>query len=123
VSTVLQRLTVALWTEPRAAAVVAAAARTYDERRRLLVTSLADRGVQASGETGLNVWVPVADETAVVTSMARSGWGVAPGARFRQVSAPGVRVTVSGLPTAAIPQLADDLADAVSARAAGGYTT
>lgn len=122
VSTLLQRLVVALWTGSRPAAVVAKAAATYDARRLQLIGELAARGIASAGETGLNVWVPVEEETAVVTGLLRSGWAVAPGARFRQVSRPGVRITVSQLSTATIPRLADDVASALCAAPAAGYT-
>jgi DNA-binding transcriptional MocR family regulator len=123
VSTLLQQLVVQLWTSPAAADAVAAAAAAYDARRSALVEALRRRGVAATGESGLNVWVPVVDETAVVTSLLRCGWAVAPGARFRQVSRPAVRITVSGLPPASTDHLADDVAAALTAPTAGSYST
>jgi DNA-binding transcriptional MocR family regulator len=123
VSTLLQQLVVQLWTSPAAADAVAAAAAAYDARRSALVEALRRRGVAAMGESGLNVWVPVVDETVVVTSLLGRGWAVAPGARFRQVSRPAVRITVSGLAPARTDHLADDVAAALTARASGGYTT
>jgi DNA-binding transcriptional MocR family regulator len=113
VSHVLQRLVVELWNSAEVDAVVAAAARSYDERRRALIAALADRGVPALGRTGLNVWVPVADETTVVTRLRDAGWVVAPGARYRLRSGPAVRITVSTLSPAELARLADAVAAAV----------
>jgi DNA-binding transcriptional MocR family regulator len=123
VSTLLQRLVLELWTSPRSTSIVARAAETYDARRRHLITELAARGIDSTGDTGLNVWVPVAEETATVTSLLRAGWAVAPGARFRQASRPGVRITVSRLTTSTIPRLADDLANALASTPSAHYTT
>ncbi|MEP6463719.1 MAG: aminotransferase class I/II-fold pyridoxal phosphate-dependent enzyme [Frankiaceae bacterium] len=123
VSTLLQRLVIELWTNAPASAVVAHAAETYDTRRRSLLADLAHRGIPATGDTGLNVWVPVADETATVTKLLQARWAVAPGARFRLASPPGVRITVSALTTSTIPRLADDVASALTDTAPQHYTT
>lgn len=119
VSTLLQGLVVQLWTDPAVAQTVRRAGLTYDLRRDGLLRALADRTITAIGATGINVWVPVPDETAVATRLLQDGWAIAPGARFRQASGPGVRITVSGLTEAAVPRLADDLAAALSGRRAG----
>ncbi|GAB2624277.1 aminotransferase class I/II-fold pyridoxal phosphate-dependent enzyme [Streptomyces capparidis] len=109
VSHLLQRTVAALW---RAGAVdperVAAA---YAARRDALLRELAGRGVAAHGRSGLNVWVPVPDETGAVARLLRSGWAVAPGARFRLSSPPGVRVSVASLR----PEEAAGLAEAIAA--------
>lgn len=123
VSTLLQRLVVDLWTDPEAATAVAHAARTYDIRRRELLDRLAQRGISGTGDTGLNVWVPVPDETATVTSLLQADWSVAPGTRFRQASPPGIRITVSALTGPVIPRLADDLAAALSHTGPRHYTS
>ena len=111
VSSLLQQLTLALLLSPRAGEVVAQAAAAYDERRGVLLEALATRGVPAHGDTGLNVWVPVPDETYMVAGLLRAGWAVAPGARFRQAAPPGVRLTVGSLdPRRDVPPLADAIA-------------
>lgn len=116
VSRLLQYTVVELW---KAGAVDhAAVARSYGERRDALVEALARRGVRAQGRSGMNVWVPVTDETAVVTRLLGAGWAVAPGARFRVESGPAVRMTMSPLSLADVPGLADAVASAV--RPAGG---
>jgi DNA-binding transcriptional MocR family regulator len=123
VSTLLQQHVVQLWASSEVAAVVARAGEAYDARRRRLIAELADRGISAIGDTGLNIWVPVPDETATVTSLRQARWAVAPGARFRQASPPGVRITVSALTEATIGQFADDLAAAFVVTPTAGYTT
>ncbi|MET9963371.1 aminotransferase class I/II-fold pyridoxal phosphate-dependent enzyme [Streptomyces sp. NPDC006326] len=111
VSRLLQYAVIELWTS--GAVDRAAVARSYGERRDGLVEALRERGVRAHGRSGMNVWVPVADETAVVTRLLAAGWAVAPGGRFRVESGPGVRVTVSGIGLGEVAFLADALAAAV----------
>ncbi|MFD9338525.1 aminotransferase class I/II-fold pyridoxal phosphate-dependent enzyme [Streptomyces sp. NPDC060028] len=116
VSRLLQYAMVELW---RSGAVDrAAVARAYAERRDGLVAALAERGVRAHGRSGMNVWVPVADETAVVTRLMGAGWAVAPGSRFRMEAGPGIRMTVSSLSAAEVPGLAAAVTAAV--RPVGG---
>jgi DNA-binding transcriptional MocR family regulator len=110
VSGLLQRTVAHLWAS--GAVDTAAVARSYAERRDALVRALDERGVQAYGRTGMNVWVPVSDETGAVARMLHSGWAVAPGARFRMASPQGVRLTVSSLSAADIEPLADAVAEA-----------
>ncbi|CAL9379541.1 aminotransferase class I/II-fold pyridoxal phosphate-dependent enzyme [Streptomyces sp. enrichment culture] len=111
VSRVTQRAVVRLWSDgavdPRA---VAAA---YGRRRDALIGALAERGTTGRGRSGMNVWIPVPDETGAVARLLHAGWAVAPGARFRLKSPPGVRVTVSTLTEADIGPLADAIASAV----------
>lgn len=53
------------------------------------------KSVGARGASGMNLWVPVRDESAVVNGLRWYGcWGAA-GARFRPSSAPGVRISVA----------------------------
>ncbi|MFH9616523.1 aminotransferase class I/II-fold pyridoxal phosphate-dependent enzyme [Streptomyces pratensis] len=113
VSALLQRTVAHLW---EAGAVdTTAVDRSYGERRDALVRALEERGITAYGRTGMNVWVPVSDETGAVTRMLHSGWAVAPGARFRMDSPPGIRLTVSSLTAADIEPLADAVAAAAPA--------
>ncbi|MFD2764656.1 aminotransferase class I/II-fold pyridoxal phosphate-dependent enzyme [Micromonospora eburnea] len=122
VSTVLQRLVLALWRDPATADLVGRAAESYERRRSGLVDALAARGLTARGRTGINVWVPVPDETVVVTALRDAGWSVAPGALNRIAAAPGVRVTVSSLDEADLAPFADAVARAVRPVAPAGYT-
>ena len=84
------------------------------ERRGALVRALGERGVAAHGRSGMNVWVPVADETGAVARLLHAGWAVAPGARFRMSAPPGVRLTVSPLAADDIEPVADAVASATS---------
>ncbi|MEV6013429.1 aminotransferase class I/II-fold pyridoxal phosphate-dependent enzyme [Streptomyces sp. NPDC051976] len=108
VSHLLQRTVVHLWESGAVDPV--RTARAYAERRDALVRALAERGVVAHGRSGMNVWVPVSDETGAVTGLLQRGWAVAPGQRFRLASPPGVRLTVSALTPRDIHPLADAVA-------------
>ncbi|MET9881563.1 aminotransferase class I/II-fold pyridoxal phosphate-dependent enzyme [Streptomyces sp. NPDC006430] len=119
VSRLLQYAVVELWTS--GAVDAAAVARSYGERRDGLVAALRERGVRAYGRSGMNVWVPVADETGAVTRLLSAGWAVAPGSRYRVESGPGVRVTVSGLQPGDVSGLADALAAAVRPATGGRF--
>ncbi|QMU77551.1 aminotransferase class I/II-fold pyridoxal phosphate-dependent enzyme [Streptacidiphilus sp. PB12-B1b] len=112
VSHLLQRTVAALW----AAEDTAPAAASYRARRDGLLAELAARGVPARGRSGLNVWIPVSDETATVAGLLQRGWVVAAGARFRIGSPPGVRVTVSSLTEEELPRLAADVAAVLRVR-------
>jgi DNA-binding transcriptional MocR family regulator len=111
VSHLLQQTVAHLWAAGAAPREKVAA--SYGRRRDALVAELARRGVTAHGRTGMNVWVPVPDETGAVARLLHAGWAVAPGARFRLASAPGVRLTVSPLDDAEIPAVADAVAEAL----------
>ncbi|WP_326592443.1 aminotransferase class I/II-fold pyridoxal phosphate-dependent enzyme [Streptomyces sp. NBC_01294] len=117
VSRLLQYAVVDLWTS--GAVDPAAVARSYAERRDGLVGALRERGVRAYGRSGLNVWVPVADETVVVARLLAAGWAVSAGAIFRVEAGPGVRLTVSQLTVEEVPALADAVAAAVRSGVAG----
>ncbi|MGW5633691.1 aminotransferase class I/II-fold pyridoxal phosphate-dependent enzyme, partial [Streptomyces sp. NPDC003832] len=111
VSLVVQRAVVRLWADGSVDPKAVAAA--YGGRRDLLIGALAERGVLARGRTGMNVWVPVPDETGAVSRLLHAGWAVAPGARFRLNSGPGLRITVSTLTDAETLTLANAVASAV----------
>jgi DNA-binding transcriptional MocR family regulator len=96
-SHLLQALACVMLSDPECDLQLAEVADVYTERREALISSLAARGVAAHGRSGLNVWVPVADEAKAVAGMAARGWAVAAGARFRTASPPGVRVTTAAL--------------------------
>jgi DNA-binding transcriptional MocR family regulator len=114
VSTLIQRTVAALWSDSGVAALAERAAETYAARRRALIAALAERGVAASGDSGLNVWVPVADEEHAVAGLFAAGWAVTAGARFRHATEPAIRVTVSTLQAEEAPRLAADLATLLS---------
>jgi DNA-binding transcriptional MocR family regulator len=81
-SRLLQRILVGLLTHGPAIAQVETAKAEYARRRGLLVRALAGRGLTVGGSEGLNVWVPVEDETAAVVRLAGQGIGVSAGAPF-----------------------------------------
>lgn len=111
VSRITQRAVAHLWAHGAVDPEVVSAA--YGRRRGALIDALARRGVTAHGRTGLNVWIPVPDETAAVSRLLHAGWAVAPGARFRMSAPPGIRVTVATLTEAETGPLADAIAGAV----------
>ncbi|NED78226.1 aminotransferase class I/II-fold pyridoxal phosphate-dependent enzyme [Streptomyces sp. SID9944] len=119
VSLLLQRAVVRLWADgvPAARGVPA----EYDRRREALIGALAERGVAAHGRSGMNVWVPVPDETGAVARLLHAGWAVAPGARFRLSAPPGIRITVSTLRDDETERLADAVAAALGPAPARGY--
>jgi DNA-binding transcriptional MocR family regulator len=98
VSHILQRVVLDLWQDHEVAARLERARETYARRREHLVAALGRRGIAASGRSGLNVWVPVADEAATVGALLALGWVVAPGGAYRLPgSAPAIRVTSAAL--------------------------
>ncbi len=111
VSRIVQGAVVRLWADGAVDARVVAA--SYGRRRDALIAALAERGVPAQGRSGMNVWVPVPDETGVVARLLHAGWAVAPGARFRLESPPGVRITVAALSDEDIVPVADAVAAAL----------
>ncbi|MFC9387956.1 aminotransferase class I/II-fold pyridoxal phosphate-dependent enzyme [Streptomyces venezuelae] len=119
VSRLLQQAVAHLWAT--GAVDPAVVARSYSQRRDGLVRALARRGLVAHGRGGMNVWIPVADETGAVARLVAAGWAVAPGARFRMNTGPAVRVTVSGLTVAEVEGLAEAVAAAVAPGAARSY--
>jgi DNA-binding transcriptional MocR family regulator len=120
VSHILQRLVLGLWQDPHVDELSARAAATYTARRERLLEALARVGVQASAASGLNVWVPVEDETGVVSALSGRGWVVAPGAPYRlAASPPAIRITIATLAEEECARLAGDLAEVCApARAA-----
>lgn len=119
VSHLLQDAVLHLWRTSAIDPTTVAAA--YGRRRDALIRALAERGVRARGRSGMNVWVPVPDETGAVARLLHSGWAVAPGARFRLHSPPGVRITVSGLGDHDIAPVADAVAAATGVGEARRY--
>lgn len=119
VSHVLQETVALLMTDPATSALVAAARDTYARRRTAFVAELARHGVTAHGASGLNVWVPVRDEAAVVNGLRSRGWWVAAGARFRVAAGPGVRITTATLTPRESRRLAGDFAEVLGEYGAG----
>ena len=115
VSHLLQDLAVSLWRDNAATRLVHKAEAGYTRNRTLLRAALADRSVTSHGRSGLNVWIPVPDETVAITRLLSAGWAAAPGTRFRIGTPPGMRITVANLVAGEIDPLADAVAEAVHA--------
>jgi DNA-binding transcriptional MocR family regulator len=109
VSHLLQRLALALWSDPSNGRLLARAAEVYAQRRAALVRALDEHGVRSVTPSGFNIWIPVRDESSTVRALAERGWAVAAGERFRIQSAPGIRVTTSTLVPAEAQRFAADL--------------
>jgi DNA-binding transcriptional MocR family regulator len=117
VSRLTQSVVAELWQDPATDALVAHAGATYDRRRGALLDALRRAGVTgAGGRTGLNVWVPVADETAAVTVLRDAGIVVTAGARYRLATPPAIRVTASRLDPADAAEVASVVAIAAVSR-------
>jgi len=113
VSHLLQDLVIALWSDPRTEARLLKASAAYRERRDAFVAALARRRVHAHGRSGLNVWVPVAEEGPVLTALASAGWAVRGGQRYRIRSGPAIRITTAALLPRDGERLADQIARAL----------
>jgi DNA-binding transcriptional MocR family regulator len=110
VSHLLQHLVVDLWADRTVQRLLARAARTYAERRAALVGALEARGIPAHGRSGLNVWIPVPEETAAVQGLLAAGFAVRAGEVYRLEAPPAIRVTTAALPAEQAPRLAEALA-------------
>jgi len=119
VSRITQRAVARLWAD--GAVDTPAVAAAYGRRRDALIAALADHGVTAYGRSGLNVWIPVPDETGAVSRLLHAGWAVAPGARFRMSAPPGIRITVSTLTADETGPLAQAIASACGRTPMRGY--
>ncbi|MEU0405759.1 aminotransferase class I/II-fold pyridoxal phosphate-dependent enzyme [Streptomyces sp. NPDC006197] len=111
VSHVLQETVASLLADDAVRDLVAAGEEAYAERRAALIGALGAYRIRAVGASGLNVWVPVRDESAVVNGLRTQGWWVAAGARFRIAAPPAVRITTATLAPADAPRLAADFAE------------
>lgn len=110
VSYLLQRTAATLWADPKIARNLEKATATYAKRREAFTSALSEHGIEAEAPSGLNVWIPVPDETSAVQAMQAQGWAVAPGAPFRLQAKPAIRVTVSSLRPDEAPALAAAIA-------------
>lgn len=110
VSHLLQRTAATLWADPETTRTLEKATDTYAKRRKAFTSALAGHEIKANSPSGLNVWIPVPDETGVVQALQTQGWAVAPGAPFRLRSEPAIRITVSSLKPDEAPALAAAIA-------------
>jgi DNA-binding transcriptional MocR family regulator len=114
VSHLLQGVVVTLWRDPAVQALMERAQAEYTRRRRAMVEALAARGMAATGRSGLNVWVPVADEQAALRGLLDAGWAAAAGERFRLRADPGIRLSIGRLVAEEAPAVAAALAPPVA---------
>lgn len=114
VSHFTQRITAALLEDSGVSQQIAHARDTYEHRRNALLDALNERGIEAYGVSGLNVAVPVSDETALVSHLLLHGWVVRAGAHFRIDTTPFVRICTSTLDPAEAVQLADAIVKLLS---------
>ena len=114
VSHMLQQVVAAILKAPETAALIEKAASTYEQRRGYVIEALARHGVTAHGRSGLNVWIPLPSEPAVVQSMFEAGWAIGAGERYRIKSPPAVRISVASLQPDEAQRLAADLARSIA---------
>lgn len=81
-SRLLQQVLLRMLTDPATQDAVVHAERTYAARRDAFVTAFADHDITVGGQSGLNLWVPVADEQIALVGLAANGIGAAPGSPF-----------------------------------------
>jgi DNA-binding transcriptional MocR family regulator len=111
VSQILQQVAALLLRDEATVELLGRAQKIYAERRGALVSALAARRIGAHGDSGLGVWVPLADEAAAARELVDQGWAVSPGERYRFRSATGIRITTADLE----PDEAERLAEAIAA--------
>jgi len=116
VSHILQALVAALLKDRAVQRQLAAAEKTYAARRQALLRALASHGIEAHGKSGLNIWIPVADESAMIQSLFQAGWAVHAGESYRLASGPAIRVTISSLTPVDAKRLARDVAASMATR-------
>lgn len=110
VSHLTQRLVAAVLSDTGAIDQIAVAERTYSDRRRAFASALADRGIPSFARSGMNVLIPVSEESTLAGFLLTRGWSVRTGEAFRLRTRPFIRVTISALEPSDGAALADDLA-------------
>jgi DNA-binding transcriptional MocR family regulator len=118
-SRLLQAVLLAMLDDAGTLEAIDLARATYAERRSAFTNALGQRGIATTGSDGINQWVPVPDEQAILIALASQGVGAAPGHPFLVLpDRPHIRITIGlvGDGTAAIEALADQIAAQVAAR-------
>jgi DNA-binding transcriptional MocR family regulator len=112
-SRLLQQLLLDMLASPKVEAEVEHAAHTYRQRWMAMHNALTERGIPIIAGSGLNMWLPVRDETVATVALAANGIGVAPGRPFRVAADrnPHLRITTSVISQNA-PKIAALIADA-----------
>lgn len=113
VSHLLQRVAAELIATKSVTSQLNRAAKTYAKRREAFAAALAEQGIEIESPAGLNVWIPVENETTTVQALQADGWAVMPGSPFRLKSGPAIRVTTSSLDPSEAGSLATAIARAL----------
>lgn len=115
-SRLLQSVLLQLLQDRQAVEAVEHARAEYARRRALLVGELAAHGVHLPAGDGLNIWLPVLEESAALVMLASRGIGAAAGRPFQVApdGEPHLRIT-SGLLATGHADVAADLAAAAHA--------
>jgi len=116
VSHILQELVLSILQDPALPQMMETARQAYEARRQSLIEHFARRGLNASGASGLNVWLPVENEQQVAMRLIEKGWSVATSEPFRITDNSAIRLSIGKLPVELIARLADDVADSVLGR-------
>jgi DNA-binding transcriptional MocR family regulator len=109
VSHLLQDAVATLFRDRATSRLVRNAGKAYAQRRDALLSALRERGIDACGGTGFNVWIPVAEEGPVVRGLQDAGWAVDAGERYRTETSPAIRVTITTLLPPEAERFAADL--------------
>lgn len=108
-SRILQNAQAFLLTDPGTAVLLHRAAHRYARRRTTLSDALREQGIPAFGRDGLGLWIPVAEESRTLITLAAKGISAGEGRRCYPASGPPhLRVATGQLPDD--PALVADLA-------------
>ena len=120
-SRLLQAVLLDLLTRSSSREQIERARNEYADRRRRVTSALSGWGVETVGSDGLNLWLPVHDETAALIALASRGIGAAAGGPFATKPGSGafLRITV-GLIDDDVEHVAAELAMAATAAASVG---
>ncbi len=115
VSKILQQLVVAQWKDRTVRDSLRRTEELYATRRKALLDALAERNIFATGSSGLNIWLPVPEETPVVQKLFEAGFAVTGGERFRIDSPPAIRITTATLRPDEVERLATSISQCLAA--------
>jgi DNA-binding transcriptional MocR family regulator len=112
-SRLLQRILYHLLTDRDSVRLVQKARAEYARRLAALADGLERHGVEVVGRDGINLWVPVHDESAAIVRLAAQGIAVAPGRFFATANGPPPHIRVTaGIVADGTDELAEALARA-----------
>lgn len=117
-SRLLQRVLHHMLTDEAARDTVATARTDYRRRTTALRKSLSRQGIPIAPTDGINLWLPVTDESAAMISLAAAGIKAAPGTPFEvtpHASHDHLRLTIAAMTDHDLPWLTTELAAAANA--------